>query len=65
MNHIAPRLVADARLTWLPTSRWSLTLGVRNLFNRDPDNSYSTIANSFDPMQGVPGRYLYVAMSLR
>ncbi len=64
-NRIGPRLVADARFTWQPSTRWSMTLGVRNLFNRDPDNSFSTVANSFDPIQGVPGRHVYFAFSIR
>jgi iron complex outermembrane receptor protein len=64
-NRIGPRLVTDARFTWQPSTRWSLTLGVRNIFNRDPDNSFSTIANSFDPMQGVPGRHIYFAFTIK
>lgn len=46
--------------------RWSapwdavITLGVRNLFDKDPPVSISTSANSFDPSFDIPGRFFYV-----
>ncbi len=40
-----------------------VTLGVNNIFAKDPPFSNSTFANSFDPQYEVPGRFLYMRYS--
>ncbi len=37
-----------------------VTVGVNNVFDRDPPRSASTFANSFDPQYEVPGRFFYM-----
>lgn len=42
--------------------RAQFTLGVQNLFDRDPPIAYSAFANSFDPSYWVPGRFFYAGI---
>ncbi len=37
-----------------------LTVGVNNIFDRDPPRSATTFANSFDPQYEIPGRFFYM-----
>jgi iron complex outermembrane receptor protein len=42
-----------------------VTVGVNNLFNTDPEVSYSTFANSFDPsMYEIPGSFFYTRVNV-
>ncbi|WP_345779007.1 TonB-dependent receptor [Lysobacter sp. S4-A87] len=37
-----------------------ITLGINNIFDRDPPRSASTSANSYDPQYEVPGQFVYM-----
>ena len=37
-----------------------VTLGVNNLFDKQPPVSYTTFANSFDPQYEIPGQFFYM-----
>ena len=45
------------------TAPWNgkVTLGVRNLFDRDPPFSSDAFANSFDSQYRTPGRFIYMS----
>ncbi len=40
-----------------------ITLGINNLFDRDPPRSATTSANSYDPQYEVPGQFVYMRYS--
>ncbi|ROU04717.1 TonB-dependent receptor [Lysobacter enzymogenes] len=42
-----------------------VTVGVNNVFDRDPPGSATTFANSFDPAFEVPGRFYYMRYTQR
>ena len=42
-----------------------VTVGVNNIFDRDPPRSASVAANSFDPQYEIPGRFLYMRYTQR
>ena len=50
----------DASVGYSVTENLRLTFGVNNLWDADPEVSYTTFANSFDPsMYEIPGRFFY------
>lgn len=56
----------DGQVRW--TAPWNATVSVggRNLFDRDPPVSLGTFANSFDPAYDLPGsRFWYVQYTQR
>ena len=50
----------DASVYWRSPWNAKVTLGMNNVFDKDPPISYSTFANSFDPQYEVPGRFFYL-----
>ena len=64
-NHLGSMVYHDLSSTYQFNGNVSLTFGVNNLFDQDPQTSYSTFANSFDPsMYEIPGRVVYGRVSL-
>ena len=59
-NHIGATAYSDANVTWAAPWNARITVGVNNLFHRDPPRSASTFANSFDPQYEIPGRFLFL-----
>ena len=55
----------DANVFWNAPWNARVTLGVNNLFDKDPPRSASTFANSFDPQYEIPGRFLYMKYTQR
>ena len=53
----------DANVTWAAPWNARVTVGVNNIFDRDPPRSASTFANSFDPQYELPGRFLFMRYS--
>ena len=37
-----------------------VTVGVKNIFDKQPPVSFTTFANSFDPAYEIPGRFVYM-----
>ena len=55
----------DVSVGYAVTDNLRLTLGVNNLWDTDPEISYTTFANSFDPsMYEIPGRFFYGRVNL-
>ncbi|WP_114228103.1 MULTISPECIES: TonB-dependent receptor domain-containing protein [Sphingomonas] len=68
-NKLNSRLYTDIQLTFLPSMidrRLGLTVGVNNLFDKDPPPCFSCSINNFDPTTyDVPGRFGYVRLSYK
>lgn len=62
-NELDPTVYFDGQIGW--TSPWNsdITVGVRNLFDKEPPLAYSAFANTFDPNYRTPGRFYYVSFT--
>ena len=64
-NELEDMAYHDVSLGYAVNDNLRITLGVNNLFDTDPEVSYSTFANSFDPsMYEIPGQFLYSRVNL-
>jgi iron complex outermembrane receptor protein len=50
----------DLSVFWKAPWNGKITLGVNNVFAKDPPVSFTTFANSFDPSYEIPGRFVYM-----
>jgi len=68
-NKLNSRLYTDIQLTYLPVMidrRLGLTVGVNNLFDKDPPACFTCSVNNYDPTTyDVPGRFGYVRLSFK
>jgi iron complex outermembrane receptor protein len=67
-NRLNSRLYTDIQARWNPDfmRMFGLTLGVNNLFDRDPPNCFTCGLNNYDPgTYDVPGRYYYGRITMR
>ena len=58
-NSIGGTTYHDVSVYWKAPWNAKITLGVNNLFDKQPPLAYSTFANTFDPQYEVPGQVLY------
>ena len=63
-NHLDDTWYIDLEGAWDTPWDARITLGVRNVFDRDPPVSYTT-ANNFDPGYEVPGRFWHLGYTQR
>lgn len=59
-NKIGGTTYHDVSVFWKAPWNGKITLGVNNIFAKDPPISYTTFANSFDPSYEIPGRFVYM-----
>ncbi len=59
-NHLGSTTYHDMQFTYKAPWDAKISLGINNVFDKDPPISYSTFANSFDPNYEVPGRFWYM-----
>jgi iron complex outermembrane receptor protein len=59
-KHIPATTYHDVSAYWNAPWNAKITVGVNNLFAKDPPLSASSFANSFDPQFEVPGRFYYL-----
>ncbi len=59
-NRIPARLYHDVSVYWNAPWNAKITVGVNNIFDKDPPVAVSAFANSFDPQYEVPGRFYYL-----
>lgn len=64
-NKIGATTYHDATVYWNTPWNGKVTVGVNNVFDRDPPFSVQAFANSFDPQYEVPGRFLYLRYNQR
>jgi iron complex outermembrane receptor protein len=62
-NELKATVYFDGQIGW--TSPWNsdISVGVRNIFDKEPPVAYSAFANSFDPNYRTPGRFYYVSFT--
>ncbi|SFK38692.1 TonB-dependent receptor domain-containing protein [Lysobacter sp. cf310] len=58
-RHIGATTYHDASFYWNAPWNAKITIGVNNIFDKNPPVSVTTFANSFDPQYEVPGRFVY------
>ncbi|AFT77646.1 TonB-dependent receptor [Alteromonas macleodii str. 'Black Sea 11'] len=64
-NELEDMAYHDVSLGYAVNDNLRITLGVNNLFDTDPEVSYSTFANSFDPsMYEIPGQFFYTRVNV-
>ena len=68
-NKLGSRLYTDAQFIFTPSMlgrRVALTLGVNNLFDRDPPACFTCSVNNYDPTTyDVPGRFGYARITYK
>ncbi|WP_084628153.1 TonB-dependent receptor domain-containing protein [Silanimonas lenta] len=62
-NYIPSVTYTDVVGHWKAPWNARISIGVNNIFDRDPPFSAITFANSFDPQYEVPGRFYYMRYS--
>jgi iron complex outermembrane receptor protein len=62
-HHIGATTYHDASVYWNSPWNATVTLGMNNLFDKNPPIALSAFANSFDPQYEVPGRFFYMRYS--
>ncbi|TZF91755.1 TonB-dependent receptor domain-containing protein [Cognatilysobacter lacus] len=60
-NHIGATTYNDVSAYWKAPWNARVTIGVNNVFDKQPPLAFTTFANSFDPQYDVPGRFLYMS----
>lgn len=64
-NKIGATTYSDITVYWNTPWNGKVTVGVNNVFDRDPPYSVQAFANSFDPQYEVPGRFFYLRLNQR
>lgn len=59
-NRIPSVTYNDVSAYWKAPWNAKITVGVNNIFDRDPPRSASVAANSFDPQYEIPGQFFYL-----
>lgn len=59
-NRMGGTTYHDVSVFWKAPWNGKITVGVNNVFAKEPPISYSTFANSFDPNYEIPGRFVYM-----
>jgi iron complex outermembrane receptor protein len=59
-RHIGAVTYHDVSVYWNAPWNAKITVGINNLFDKDPPVSVTTFANSFDPQYEVPGQFFYM-----
>jgi iron complex outermembrane receptor protein len=62
-NHIGGTTYHDVSAYWNAPWNAKITIGVNNVFDKDPPVAHSAFANSFDPQYEVPGQFYYLKYS--
>lgn len=60
LNRIGATTYHDVSVFWKAPWNAKVTLGVNNVFDKQPPVSFNTFANSFDPQYEVPGQFFYI-----
>ncbi|UDB89249.1 TonB-dependent receptor [Xanthomonas citri pv. mangiferaeindicae] len=59
-NHVPSVTYTDLAAYWKAPWNARVTIGVNNAFDRDPPQSATAFANSFDSQYEIPGRFYYM-----
>ena len=62
-NKIGGTTYHDVSVFWKAPWNARITVGVNNLFDKQPPRAYNAFANTFDPQYDVPGQFVYLQYS--
>jgi iron complex outermembrane receptor protein len=62
-HHVGASTFHDAAVYWNAPWNAKVTVGINNIFDKNPPIAYTAFANSFDPQYDVPGRFFYFRYS--
>jgi iron complex outermembrane recepter protein len=62
-NDLSDVVYFDVQMGWRAPWDTQFTVGIRNLFDKEPPLAYSAFANTYDPSYRLPGRFGYVSLS--
>ncbi len=62
-NELKATVYFDGQVGWSTPWNSDISVGVRNIFDKEPPVAYSAFANSFDPNYRTPGRFYYVSFT--
>ncbi|WP_462114999.1 TonB-dependent receptor domain-containing protein, partial [Lysobacter xanthus] len=60
-NTIGGTTYNDLSVYWKAPWNAKVTVGVNNVFDKEPPVAFNTFANSFDPQYEIPGRFFYMS----
>jgi len=60
-NKIGAVVYNDASFYWKAPWNAKVTLGVNNIFDKQPPLMFNAFANTFDPQYEIPGRFFYLS----
>jgi len=70
-NKLNSRFYTDFQFVWTPSmptfdQRWAFTVGINNLFDKDPPGCFSCSGGNFDPTTyDIPGQFGYARISYK
>ncbi|GAB3038213.1 TonB-dependent receptor domain-containing protein [Bowmanella dokdonensis] len=64
-NKLGSVVYWDMQVGWEAPWDMQVTLGIRNLFDKEPPYAYSAFANTYDPSYRLPGRFGYLSVTQR
>lgn len=64
-NELKATVYIDAQAGWVAPWNTQFTLGIRNLFDKEPPLAFSAFANTYEPAYRIPGRVMYVSATHR
>lgn len=59
-NHISSTVYHDVQFRYNTPWNGTVMLGLNNVWDKDPPQSYAVSYNMFDPQYDLPGRYMYM-----
>ncbi|CCQ10547.1 TonB-dependent receptor [Pseudoalteromonas luteoviolacea B = ATCC 29581] len=62
-NKLSPTVYFDAQGNWFTPWDSTVTVGIRNLFDKEPPKAYSAFANTYDPAYRIPGQFYYLSIT--
>jgi iron complex outermembrane recepter protein len=65
VNKLGSRIYADIQGRWKAPWDATISVGIRNVTDRDPPVSYTVPANSFEPAYDIPNRFWYMSYEQR
>jgi iron complex outermembrane receptor protein len=64
-NELPVTVYFDTQAGWNTPWDSTVSVGVRNIFDKEPPLAYSAFSNTYDPSYRIPGRYLYASYTQR
>ena len=59
-NHISSTVYHDVQFRYNTPWNGTVMVGLNNVWDKDPPQSYAVSYNMFDPQYDLPGRYMYM-----